>query len=69
MLAILFTSMCNTWGFYIFLSDLPTFLSTVLGDSVQHAGAVASMSFAGIAIATPLFGVACVRAIYSTVGY
>jgi len=46
----------NTYGFYVWLSDLPSYLSSVLGFSVEEAGRTALFPYLAILVATPSFG-------------
>ena len=55
--AMIGVSVTFGYCFYVFLSDLPSYLSTVLGYSVEQAGRVALLPYIAIACMCPLLGV------------
>eukprot|EP00937_MAST-01D_sp_MAST-1D-sp2_P003216 g3216.t1 len=63
MWAMITMTACNSFGFYVFLSDLPSYLSDALGYSVRDAGRLALLPFLALTVTGPLGGVVADRLI------
>ena len=55
--ACIAVAVANGYCFYVFLSDLPSYLSSVLGFSVAHTGRMALLPYIALILVCPISGV------------
>ncbi|XP_065843595.1 sialin-like [Oscarella lobularis] len=54
--AIIVSYFCNNWGFYTLLTDIPSFLKSVLGFHITNNGILSAVPYALLAFVIPLTG-------------